>query len=103
MDDWRTWKASEESSHIHKDDKAAELLLIQGPKREGHRTKQRDISRQPALTRSGQGLGTPEHSDLEVEFLIQRLLTGMEALLEGQAASGTKKRRSSATKASPPS
>ena len=47
---------------------------------------------QPAQTQPSQGKET-EGPDLEVKTLFNKILTGMEVLLEGQAVTITKKRR----------
>ena len=102
MEDWRTWKESDESPHTHKDKMVAELPSPRSLVREGRMTKQLESSRQPAPTQPSQRKGTPEHPDLEVKALFKRILTGMDVLLEGQAAAGTRKRRLPVPVDSPP-
>ena len=102
MEDWRTWKESDDSSHTHKDKMAAELPHPRSPTREGRMTIQPESSRQPAQTQPSQCKGTPEHPDFEVKALFKKILTGMDVLLEGQAAAGIRKRRLPSPADSPP-
>ena len=102
MEDWRTWKESEENSQTHKDKQAAAQLSPQHSEHVEHRTKQQETCKKPTRARSSQQSETSEHPDFEVKPLIKRLLTGMDVLLKGQAAAGAKRRRSHTTEDSPP-
>ena len=102
MEDWRTWKESEENSQTYKVKHEAVRPSPQQSVHGEHRTKQQEVGIEPMRPRSDLQPEASVHPDFEVKPLIKQILTGMEALLKGQEAGGTKRRRSPSTNDLPP-